>query len=208
MKLICVVLKEESPEQFYDTVKLFDYGFTNFSVANVAENETKYSIQNSNFFNTSSDVFGNSTPVLFLNKNSYLIMPKNITFQEMDSQISYDTTDENQVAVIQYSYHGVYLGTATLDRTDLSPVYYEFEENTDMDGAEAEQKVIVVNVTLILGGIAIFAALVIAVIMIRSVIRSYNIPSGRGVSRRWKRNKRKRKDGPHFPSSRFNGVDL
>ena len=41
MKLICVILKEESPEQFYDTVKLFDYGFTNFSAVNVAGNETK-----------------------------------------------------------------------------------------------------------------------------------------------------------------------
>ncbi len=31
MRLICVVLKEESPEQFNDTVKLFDYGFANFA---------------------------------------------------------------------------------------------------------------------------------------------------------------------------------
>ena len=128
MKLICVVLKEESPEQFYDTIKLFDYGFTNFSVVGVAENETKYSIQNSNFFNTSSDVFGNSNPVLFLNKDSYLIMPKNITFEEMDSRISYDTAGENEVATIQYFYHGAYLGTATLDRAESTPVYYEFEE--------------------------------------------------------------------------------
>lgn len=49
MKLICVVMKEESPEQFYDTTKLFEYGFSNFSVVNVKENETNYSVQNSNF---------------------------------------------------------------------------------------------------------------------------------------------------------------
>lgn len=207
MKLICVVLKEESPEQFYDTIKLFDYGFTNFSVAGVAENETKYSIQNSNFFNTSSDVFGNSNPVLFLNKNSYLIMPKNITFEEMDSRISYDTAGENEVATIQYFYHGAYLGTATLDRAESTPVYYEFEENTDMDGEVSEQKIIVVNIKLILIGIAIAAALLIAIIMIRSIIRSYNIIENKSAARRWTR-KRKRKDGPHFPSSRFRGYDL
>ena len=85
MKLICVILKEESPEQFYDTVKLFDYGFTNFTVANVAENETRYSIQNSNFFNTSSDIFGNSSPILSLNQDSYLIMPtKYLTILQMN----------------------------------------------------------------------------------------------------------------------------
>ena len=34
MKLICVVMKEESPEQFYDTVKLLDYGFARYEVYN------------------------------------------------------------------------------------------------------------------------------------------------------------------------------
>ena len=71
MKLICVVLKEESPEQFNDTVKLFDYGFANFAVTNVSENETKYNISGSRFFQTSYDIFGNSKPLLTLNPDSY-----------------------------------------------------------------------------------------------------------------------------------------
>ena len=49
MKLICVVLKEESPEQFNDTLKLLDYGFANFAVTNVSENETKYNISSASF---------------------------------------------------------------------------------------------------------------------------------------------------------------
>ena len=39
MKLVCVVFKEESPAQFTDTVALFDYGFQNFQVLNISENE-------------------------------------------------------------------------------------------------------------------------------------------------------------------------
>ena len=31
LKLICVVMMEESPQQFKDTISLFDYGFSNFS---------------------------------------------------------------------------------------------------------------------------------------------------------------------------------
>lgn len=203
MKLICVILKEESPEQFYDTVKLFDYGFTNFSVANVAENETRYSIQNSNFFNTSNDVFGNSSPILSLNQDSYLIMPKNAAFNELDSVISYDTEDENQVAIIQYYYHNAYLGTATLDLAGTSSVSYEFTENNDAVINAEDQNVIVVNIKLILMCILILAIIIIAIIIIRSFVRSYNFHNNRQDRFRRKRNKKNRKNGPHFPTSRL-----
>ncbi|MCM1127735.1 MAG: D-alanyl-D-alanine carboxypeptidase [Lachnospiraceae bacterium] len=208
MKLICVVLKEESPEQFYDTVKLFDYGFTNFAVANVAENETRYSIRNSNFFNTSSDVFGNSSPILSLNQDSYLIMPKNITFDELDSEISYDTEDENQVAVIEYHYHGAYLGTATLDLAGSSSLSYEFTENSDTVINTEDQNVIVVNIKLILICVLAIAVIVIAIIIIRSFVRSYQFHNNRQLTRKRKRNKKNRKGGPHFPSSRFDSFSL
>lgn len=201
MKLICVILKEESPEQFYDTVKLFDYGFTNFSVVNVAENETRYSIQNSNFFNTSSDVFGNSNPILSLNQNSYLIMPKSAVFSELDSEISYDTEDQNQVAIIQYYYHNAYLGTATLDLAGTSSISYEFTENNDAVINTEDQNVIVVNIKLILMGVLAIAVFIIAIIIIRSLVRSYNFHNNRQDRRRKRLNKKNRKKGPHFPSS-------
>ncbi|MDE7249040.1 MAG: D-alanyl-D-alanine carboxypeptidase, partial [Lachnospiraceae bacterium] len=201
MKLICVILKEESPEQFYDTVKLFDYGFTNFSVVNVAENETRYSIQNSNFFNTSSDVFGNSNPILSLNQNSYLIMPKNAVFSELDSKISYDTEDQNQVAIIQYYYHNAYLGTATLDLAGTSSISYEFTENSDAVINTEDQNVIVVNIKLILMGVLAIAVFIITIIIIRSFVRSYNFHNNRQDRRRKRLNKKNRKNGPHFPSS-------
>lgn len=201
MKLICVILKEESPEQFYDTVKLFDYGFTNFAVVNVAENETRYSIQNSNFFNTSSDVFGNSSPILSLNKDSYLIMPKSAVFGELDSEISYDTEDENQVAIIQYYYHNAYLGTATLDLAGTSPIFYEFTENNDAVINMEDQNVIVVNIKLILMGVLAISVFIIAIIILRSFVRSYNFHNNRQNRRRKRLNKKNRKNGPHFPSS-------
>lgn len=37
MTLICVVMDTQSPNQFIDTVNLFDYAFDNFQVLNVAE---------------------------------------------------------------------------------------------------------------------------------------------------------------------------
>lgn len=212
MKLICVVMKEESPEQFYDTVKLLDYGFANFSVANVAENETHYTIQNSNFFNTSSDVFGNSNPILSLNKDSYLIMPKTAVFSELDSEISYDTKEEDQIARINYSYHGAYVGTATVDLTGQPSLSYEFTQNADEIAAQEVQgqNVVVVNVKLVLLCILILAGIFIIIFVIHAVITNYNILESRRPRRKRSSLKRRknRKDGPYIPSSRFKDFDL
>lgn len=211
MKLICVVMKEESPEQFYDTVKLFSYGFTNFSAVNVAENETDYSIQNSNFFNTSNDVFGNSKPILTLNQSSYLILPKTITFDDLDSQISYETSGENEVAVIEYYYHGAYVGNATVDLAKDTPASYDFTENTSIEESEKETEpnVIVVNIKTVITCILVISVILIAIFVIRSIINSYSfLDSGRTSKRRRRMRKRNRKDRPRFSSSRFNGFDL
>lgn len=211
MKLICVIMKEESPEQFYDTIKLFDYGFTNFSVVNVAENETKYSIQNSNFFNTSNDIFGNSKPILALNTDSYLIVPKSVGFDDLDSEISYDTAEDDEVAEINYYYHGAYLGTATVDLAKEAPATYEFTQSADnlSETDTKEPNVIVVNIKIVLIIILSIAVLLIAIFIVHSIINSYNfLDNGRTVRKRRKRRKRNRKEGPVFPSSRFKDFDL
>ena len=60
LRLICVVLKEEAPAQFEDTVALFNYGFQNFSKVNIEDNDTSYLIGGSRFFQTGNDIFCNS----------------------------------------------------------------------------------------------------------------------------------------------------
>lgn len=213
MKLICVIMKEESPEQFYDTVKLFDYGFTNFAAVKIAEYETNYSIQNSNFFNTSSDVFGNSQPILALNPDSYLIMPKVALFKELDSTISYDTENENEVAVIDYFYHNVYLGTATVNLAKELPASYDFAQigKTVRTPETAEPYVIVVNVKTALLAVSAAAIILIAAFVIHSVMCSYSFLSGKSgetLSKRRRRlRKRSRKEEPNFSSSRYDSYN-
>ena len=206
MKLICVVMKEESPEQFNDTVKLFSYGFTNFSVVNVAENEKKYSIQNSNFFNTSNDVFGNSKPILTLNPDSYLIMPKTTTFDQLDSEISYDTDGENEVAIINYYYHDAYIGNATVDLAKDMPPAYDFSEKPQPAEPESskEANVVVINIKTVLIIVLAIAAVLIFIFIVRAIMNSYSfLDGGRNNRAARRRRKRNRKEGPHFSSSRF-----
>lgn len=210
MKLICVILKEESPEQFNDTVKLFDYGFTNFVVTNVAENETRYNIENTRFFHTSNDIFGNSNPILELNKNSYLILPKTVDFADLTSEISYNTAEADEIAEINYYYHNTYVGTATVDFAKENHSSYDFDSEpviSGSDGSEpeasgtAEQRVIFINIKTVLIIVLIVAALLIIIFIIRDILINYSFLGSRKIRKRSKVRgitKRNRDKGPTF----------
>ena len=198
MKLICVVMKEESPEQFNDTVKLLDYGFKNFTTANVAENETHYNIDETDFFHTSYDIFGNSNPILSLNKDSYLILPKTVSFQDLTSEISYDVDEKDEVAAIHYYYQDTYVGTASIDLAKTGS-YSSYNFTSDpVKPAEAEpvsqnDNTIFINIKIVLLVVIILAVLIILIFVIRDLIINYSF-SGRShtVSRKkyWIRKKR------------------
>lgn len=199
MRLICVILKEESPNQFYDTVKLFDYGFTNFSLVNIAENETKYSIKSSSFFHNSTDILGNSTQLLGLNESSYLILPKTITFEDLDSQVSYDTDNDQEIAIINYNYHGAYLGSATVDLLSTegysgAPAKRIF---SPLCPVELLDKTIIINVFYVMIWIFALALLVILISFIHSVFINYNLFDDM-KRKHYRRRTRKSNRGPHF----------
>lgn len=197
MRLICVVFKEESPDQFTDTVELFDYGFQNFQLLNISENEKKYSIESTGFLQIGNDVFGKSKPILSIDTDSYVIIPNTVTFQDLYSEIDYSVSDENRVAGIEYSYNGVYVGNAYLNLITDNASTYEFDTNmtsTDISvektGTEAkteqEQDTIFINIKKVLLVILILAAVFIAIFMIHALITN-----GRTAKRRSNRIKRK-----------------
>lgn len=130
LKLICVVLKDEAPYQYEDTIALFEYGFSNFEKHNVAENETKYNLGNDALSYSEYDIFGNSQPILSLNKEDYVILPKTADFSSLKATVSYDTVSENQAALINYTYRDVYVGSATIDFTLDKQADYQFELST------------------------------------------------------------------------------
>ena len=134
MKLICVVMKDENPNYYEDTIALFDYGFSNFQRVNISQTETRYNIENAGSFYSGNDIFGNSTPILELNQTDCITLPNTITFQDAVSNISYDNTESGQVAVITYTYNDVVLGTASLDFTAAENGSSVFRDNTAETG--------------------------------------------------------------------------
>jgi D-alanyl-D-alanine carboxypeptidase len=138
LKLICVVMRDESPLQFEDTVSLFDYGFSNYEMVNVSQNETKYQIDNAGFFYSNTSIFGDSRSILSLNQNDRIVLPKTIRFDDVTSSLSYDTPNENQVAVITYAYNGVYLGEASVDLAGSSGTYQFASAPQTSEGVSGE----------------------------------------------------------------------
>lgn len=201
MKLICVVLKEESPSQFTDTIDLLNYGFSNFETVNVAENETKYNIDHSDFFQTDNDIFGSSKPILSLNKDSYVVLPKTAAFKDIQSTISYDVENENQIANIDYTYNGVYVGSASVDIA-ASTSSYEFDAVMDTitqaEEPEPEKNIIFVNIKKVLLWVIVGAVLLILIFRARSFIQNYSFSRRRRNVRLAKRNSRRRRRRPRY----------
>lgn len=198
LKLICVVMKDESPLQYEDTISLFDYGFSNFEKINISQTETKYNIDNTGFY-SENDIFGNSKPILSLNKNDYLILPKTASFEDTVSTISYDTAAENQAAVISYTYHDVFIGSANLDFASTQEETYAFDTNTEGENAEiAEEKsneppVIFINIVKVLLGLVALAAVVFLLLLLRAFLKNYEF-AHRNSRSSWRRNRKKRQN--------------
>ncbi len=209
LKLICVVLRDEAPLQYEDTIALFEYGFGNFEKRNVSQNETRYNIDTNNFFYNDNDIFGSSQALLNLNKDDYIILPKNSTFEEVESTISYDTTSETEAAHITYTYHGKYIGEASIDFALGNKADYQFElsngeditssaeanssasdnrtsadkDKTSQADSEEEPSFFFINWRKILIVAGILAGLVLIGAVILSILNNYQI-NPKGSNRR------------------------
>lgn len=201
VRLICVVMNDVNPNQYVDTISLFDYGFSNFDKVNISETETRYNISTKGSFYTGVDVFGNSEPILALNKNDYIMLPKTVPFGDIESDISYETESETEAALITYSYHGRFLGTASVDfATPDDNAGYTFDEIPASVSAEKEepiipeeQRVIFINIVKIARYVLIFGGGgTLLFLAIKGMVRYRKLhPNWRA---NWRRERRKRKN--------------
>lgn len=188
MKLVCVVFKEESPDQFTDTVELLNYGFQNFQVLNISENEEKFNIDNIDFFQADYDIFGNSKPILSIDKSGYVIVPNMADFSDLDSTIDYTSEDEH-VAEIHYTYSDTYVGSAYVNIAEYTESTYTFntEPESNPTGTDSSTEnikapsysdendsTIFINIKKVLITILIFAAVLIFIFIIRAIIVNRN----------------------------------
>lgn len=197
MRLICVILKEESPAQFTDTVDLFNYGFGNFQKLNIYDNETRYKINDESFFLSENDVFGSSESMISLDPDSSIILPKSANFTDATSSLSYDNPAPGTVATLTYTFNSNYIGKSGILLNSDSAKYEFNGEMTESETAieapsEDEDNVVFLNVKTIIIVIAVAAFVAIFTLFVIAVIRSYNFDNPKGHRRRRGRRRSKR----------------
>lgn len=173
MKLVCVILKEESPYQFKDTIELFNYGFNNFNAVNISETDTKYNIDNS-FFTTDTDFFGNSEPIISLDKKGYIVLPNTISFSDVSSEIVYESTKENEVASIAYTYKNIPLGNISLQLAAETVASFDFgnEAPTEEIPAAPKEHSLFFNIIKIILLFALLIVITVSVFTVRAVMKN------------------------------------
>lgn len=130
MELICVVFVEESPCQFTDTIALFDYGFENFQRVKISDHETGYTMTNTGFLESGSDIFGNSQPFISLADDTYVIIPNSADFSDLTSTLVYDTSYSGAVAEVQYFYEDNYVGETYVKVSGQTPMVFNAEDGS------------------------------------------------------------------------------
>lgn len=208
MKLVCVVFCEETPYQFEDTVTLFHYGFENFQKLSISENETNYQIHTGDLFDTDNDLFGDSTPLMSMDDNSYVILPNTASFSDTASSLDYknqsDKNAGNVIASINYTYSDIPVGSCNIifsqsQKNDLDFAFVDdipgIAEISTANKTNLEEKtdIIFINIKNVIIGILVLALLAILVLFIISIINSYSFsPRGQSIRRRRKRRQESR----------------
>ncbi|MBQ2184434.1 MAG: hypothetical protein II399_07325, partial [Lachnospiraceae bacterium] len=176
MELICVVLMEESPTQFTDTIALFDYGFNNFTLESIKGKEFSFESNKSGFFKTGTDIFGDSEDILMLNDNAKVVLPTNATFDDLKMNVVYDTDNVNAVAKAEYSYNGNVVGYADIMLNTQKTTLFEDSPQTITSEevpyvSNKDGKSVFVNIKYILISLVVFVLVVsLAIIIYRRIM--------------------------------------
>ena len=130
MTLISVVLNSNGYNVYNDTKLLMDYGFDNFNLVNISENDSKFNFESSHDFTDKLDSpFGfASDKTLTLSTDSCVVLPKDKKFSDTTSSFEF-TVDKDApskaVGTYSYFFKGVKVGSAPLlysEMTTTAPV--------------------------------------------------------------------------------------
>lgn len=95
VRLICVIMREEPPYQYYDTIQLLDYAFENFRKVRIAEEETRFTMRGRDFLSKGPDIFGSSAPAYAIDEGASLLLPNDTAFSELSASIEPFTYTQN-----------------------------------------------------------------------------------------------------------------
>ncbi|MBR6646281.1 MAG: hypothetical protein IKL09_02045, partial [Clostridia bacterium] len=117
MTLICIVMKSDANHVYSDTTALLDYGFSYFKGVNISESESSFDFTQNLINNNDYTLFNNPNPSLSLSEDSYVYIPVNAEFDDLEYTLSSDSSADNVFSKITYTYNDHFVGEAFLFAT-------------------------------------------------------------------------------------------
>ena len=135
MMLICVLMKSGTYCQWTDTQELFDYCFENFTLYNVADNETRYSggIETGSLIGTEVEDFAEIDP------DAAIVLPAGADFSDTVTEANYDNASDTVLGSLVYTYGDHTVGTADVILTgaEIEITGYDAESTAQEAAADA-----------------------------------------------------------------------
>lgn len=157
MKLVCAVMYC-SGTLYQDTNTLFEYGFNNFQMYRVKENDTRYALSNNEFF-TEDEVS------IEFDDDSWVILPAGTSFGETEGTLTYIQDENNPTsnfANVTYTYKGIQVGFGSLKLVNNAEKEFDFDAHEPQP--EEPRKEIRINIWHVLGALFLIAFAVMFII--------------------------------------------
>lgn len=227
VSLICVIMREEPPYEYYDTMDLLEYGFKNFKRVKIAKKETRFLMKSPDFLSSGDDIFGRTASSCRIPEDATLMIPKKSSFSDLNAEITGFTYEQGdgssgedpshildngtrKLGVIHYKFNDYEIATADV-------LFHESEKkDSDKENTVAEKikgfrslifslahtgahGSIYLNILLFLPLILAVSTILCVIFFIRSMIDERN--------RRDRRRKQRQRAGNSSSQSRTNTLE-
>ena len=176
MTLICVIMNAQSPAQWTDGIALYNYYFENFSLYNVAQNETR--LENGEM---DMGMLNTNSSFVKIDPAGNIVLPKSAEFSEATPAVSYDNTSDDVLANIKYTFAGHDVGSADIISTGVKADTFSFDNvkseeiSTEAGTRTTTKHKFQINIWKVLLGILGVAALVVIAFLIRRFADNFYI---------------------------------
>ncbi|WP_051195162.1 D-alanyl-D-alanine carboxypeptidase family protein [Pseudobutyrivibrio ruminis] len=164
MTLICVVMKDSTTDQYYDTTNLFEYCFDNFSTVHVAD-FASISEDNTDI----TGILSENSELIQVDKNGLIVIPKTASVLDVTAEVVpySDKDNKSVIGQLRYTYADRSVGYANLLFTSAETGSYPFD-NLPVENGGSGKKYIQVNYPKIALIILIIAAAFMLLLYIKS----------------------------------------
>ncbi|MBE5915785.1 MAG: D-alanyl-D-alanine carboxypeptidase [Pseudobutyrivibrio ruminis] len=164
MTLICVVMKDNTTDQYLDTTNLFEYCFDNFNAYAVSE-FASISEDNTDI----TGILSENSELIKVDENGLIVIPKTASVLDVASEVV-PYSDENNKSIIgqlRYTYAGKSVGCANLVFTNAETGSYPFD-NIPVESGGSGKEFIRVDYLKILLILLVVGAAITLLLFIKS----------------------------------------